>query len=319
MTTQNSAKTPEELQGANAALGRKVAALEIEVRLLREMLALARLDRFGPKSEKTPHEQQAGLFNEVEATADVNVPEPETQTVTSYARRKTRGPCTIDLNTLPQEEIVHDLPEEEQVCPACARALHGMGEVVRREIKIIPARMVVVNHVRKKYTCRHCQDNALRTPVLTAPMPSPAFPGSMASASCVAFIIGQKFLDAMPLYRQEKQWARNGVLISRQTMANWVIKGADWLLPIYEKLHRHLLLCAIVKADETCVQVLHEDGRRAQAQSYMWVFRNGRDGPAIVFYCYRPTRAGENAAQCLAGFKGFLQTDGYAGYNLVAG
>jgi transposase len=297
--------------------------LENEVRLLHELLALERNRRFGPKSEKTPPDQQAGLFNEAEATADPAEPEPElalqpqTEPDVSPSARKARRPRTLDLSRLSREQVVYALPEQEQICPQCSGALHEMSEETRREIKVIPARIVVVEHVRKKYACRHCQQHEASTPVLTAPMPAPAFPGSLASASAVAYIIGQKFLEAAPLYRQEKSWARNGVDLSRQTLANWVIKGADWLTPIYDKMREQLLRSDIVKADETPVQVLHEDGRKAQTKSFMWLYRSGRDGPPIVLFEYQTTRSGEHPKAFLKGFRGYLQADGYAGYGRV--
>jgi transposase len=333
MKTDNRVKTPEELLDAFMAASRRVAVLEADKRLLsaenewlREQLGLNRYRLFAPRSEKTPAEQPTLVFNEAEASADLKTPEPEpapppgpeTEKVGSYTRRKTRGPREIDLSALAEETIVYRLPDDGQVCPACSGALHPMGEVIRVEIKIIPAHVVRVKHVRIKYACRHCQNNDVHTPIVTAPMPAPAFPGSLASPSAVAYIIGQKYLDGMPLYRQEQQWARNGVQISRQTLANWVIKGAFWLEPIYDKMHERLLKADVVNADETPVQVLHEEGRSPRTQSRMWLYRSGRDGPPIVLFQYKPTRAGEHAKEYLAGFHGYLQTDGYAGYNLVA-
>jgi hypothetical protein len=144
-----------------------------------------------------------------------------------------------------------------------------------------------------------------------------ARPGSLASASAVAHVIGQKFLEAAPLYRQEKSWQRAGVEISRQTLANWVIKGADWLAPLYDRMRERLVRSDIVKADETPVQVLHENGRKAQTKSYMWLYRSGRDGPPVVLFEYQTTRSGEHPKAFLKGFRGYLQTDGYAGYGGV--
>jgi transposase len=305
----------------NHVARQEIHRLENEVRLLREMLALERNRRFGPSSEKTAPEQQRGLFNEAEATADAAEPEPEPEDEpqTERAVCRARRPRTIDLSRLPQEDVIYALPEEEQVCPQCSGPLHEMSQEVRPEIKVIPARMVVVRHVRIKYACRHCQQHGISTPIITASMPQPAFPASLASASAVAHVVGQKFLEAAPLYRQEKSWQRAGVEISRQTLANWVIKGADWLAPLYDRMRERLLRSDIVKADETPVQVLHEDGRKAQTKSFMWLYRSGRDGPPIVLFEYRIARSGEHPKTFLNGFSGYLQTDGYAGYGGVPG
>jgi transposase len=320
MHTTDQPKTAEVKVELPAAL-REIQRLQTENRILRQQLALERYRQFAPKSEKTPREQEAGLFNEAEATADPAVPEPAAQAPTrkadvpSHGRRKPRGPRTIDLSRVAHEQIIYTLPEEELVCPECSGHLHEMGEETRQEIKVIPAHIVLVKHVRKKYACRHCQEHAISTPVLIALMPTPAFPGSLASPSAVAHIIGQKFLEAMPLYRQEKAWARSGIELSRQTLANWVIKGADWLQPIYDKMRGRLVQSEIVKADETPVQVLHEDGRKAQTKSYMWLYRSGRDGPPIVVFEYQCTRSGEHPKEFLKNFRGYLQTDGYSGYS----
>jgi transposase len=102
-----------------------------------------------------------------------------------------------------------------------------MSTEVRRELKIIPAEVKVVEHVQTLYSCRHCEQNEINTPIVTAPMPKPAFPGSLASPSAPVFIMSQKYVEGLPLYRQEKYFERFGVSISRQTMANWMIQGSS--------------------------------------------------------------------------------------------
>ena len=124
----------------------------------------------------------------------------------------------------------------------------------------------------------------------------------------------------MPLYRQEQQLSRQGVELSRQTMANWVLNVADpWLKIIYDRLHEELLDRDILHADETTLQVLKEPGRSAETKSYMWLYRTGRDGPPIVLYEYQTTRASKHPDRFLSGFEGYLQTDGYSGYGKLTG
>ena len=288
--------------------------LQAENQNLREKLGLSIRRLFGSKSERRITGQEALLFNEAEAEAAPEAPEPVTQ-VAAYVRgKKKSGQRELALGGLDIEEVVHELPQEEQVCPQCSGDLHKMGDDERVEIKIIPAQITVVKHIRTKYTCRSCQKNALKTPVLSAPLPPTAFPGSLATPSAVAYIMYAKYVQGCPLYRQEKDFERMGFALSRQTMANWVIAGACLLDRVYVKLRERLLKEAILHADETVLQVLHEPGRPHEARSFMWLYRTGRYSPPIVLYDYKPTRHREHPAKYLEGFAGYLHVDGYSGY-----
>jgi transposase len=194
--------------------------------------------------------------------------------------------------------------------------MHEMSTEVRQELKVIPAQVKVVKHVRYVYGCRHCERNELNTPIVTALMPEPVLPGSLVSPSLLAHVMVQKYCDGLPLYRQEQQWSRLGIEISRQTMANWMIQGVErHLQNIFDRMHERLLQNDILHADETTLQVLNEPGRAAQSTSYLWLYRTGRDDPAIILYDYQTTRASKHPTRFLKGFKGWLQVDGYAGYN----
>ena len=142
-------------------------------------------------------------------------------------------------------------------------------------------------------------------------------PGSYASPEAIAHIMVQKFVMGSPLYRQEQEWSRAGVKLSRQTMSNWILRAAeDWLRPVYDQLHRELVGREVLHADETTLQVLREPGKSAQSKSYMWLYRTGCDAEhPIVLYEYRPNRRAENAAAFLRGFTGYLHADGYSGYH----
>ena len=147
-------------------------------------------------------------------------------------------------------------------------------------------------------------------------MPAPVLPGSLVSPSLMAHVMSQKYVESMPLYRQEKQFLRLGVELSRQTLANWMLQGADrWLGLLYNLLHDQLLEQEILHADETTLQVLREPGRSAETTSYLWLYRTGRESNPIILYDYQRTRAGEHPREFLTGFKGYLHVDGYAGYN----
>jgi transposase len=312
----------EALRQQNEQLRQQVAYLEEQVRLLRHRL-------FGASSERRTKVSsdadgvQLSLFNEAEmemdsSPADASEQEPEAETeVIMYARKKPQAKAREAwLWARPADEVVeYRLPEDEQVCPKCAGKLHEMSREVSRRVKIIPAQMRTVEYVRYVYACRHCEAHDTDTPVLRAPMPQPVQAKSMATPEAVAYVMAKKFVDGMPLYRQEQQFARHGYPLSRQTLANWVVHAAEtWLRPLYERLHRELLRRRYLHADETTLQVLHEDGRPAKTQSYMWLYRSGQDGPPIVLYDYQETRGAEHPKRFLEGFRGYLHVDGYVGY-----
>jgi len=267
------------LEQQNAALLQQVAELTAKVRWFEEQFRLARHRQFGASSERTPAEQQPLLFNKAEVEAATQKPpEPTLETVRSYRRRKARGHREAMLKDLPVEKIEHRLPEAKQVCPACGGPLHEMSTEVWQELQIIPAQAKVIEHVRYIYGCRHCEREEVAASIVPAPMPAPVIPGSLASPSAVSYVMTQKFVEGMPLYRQEQQLERLGITLSRQILANWVLIASDrWLSPLYEHMHFHLLQHDILHADETTLQVLHEPGRAAQTQSYLWLYRTGRE------------------------------------------
>jgi transposase len=129
------------------------------------------------------------------------------------------------------------LPEAEQVCSCCGGALHEMSQEERIEIAYVPPKISGVKHIRYIYSCRNCERNEIKTPIKIAPAPKPVLPGSIVSPSMIACVMNQKFVMGLPLYRQEQDFARQGVKISRQTMANWMIQGSEkWLSSLYELL-----------------------------------------------------------------------------------
>ena len=146
-------------------------------------------------------------------------------------------------------------------------------------------------------------------------------PGSFASPEAVAHIMSQKFVMGVPLYRQEQEFMRNDILLSRQTMSNWLLKVADnWLAPIYDRMKAELLEHEVLHADETTLQVLREPGKTAQSKSYMWLYRTSGDAERpIVLYEYQPSRKAEHPARFLEGWRGYLHADGYEGYHRIPG
>ncbi len=218
------------------------------------------------------------------------------------------------------ETIHYELPEEERACACCGGSLHEMSTETRTELKLIPAEVKVVRHVRQVYGCRHCEREEIRTPIVTAPMPRPVYPGSLASPSILAHVMSQKYVDSQPLYRQEQQFARLGLALFAADAGELDdLRRRTMALRLTDRMRAHLLGKDIVHADETTLQVLREPGKSAESQSYMWLYRTGRMGMPIVLYEYRPSRGGEHPRNFLAGFKGYLHVDGYSGYHKVSG
>lgn len=296
----------------------QIEELSAKLKWYEEQFRLAQQQRFGASSEKTDLDQLR-FFDEAEQEADPKVAEPTVEEIT-YKRRKTKGKHDKMFEDLPVETVEYHLTEEEQACPACDEDLHEMSKEVRKELKVIPAQVKVVEHVRYVYACRSCEKNEISTPVITAPMPAPVLPGSFVSPSLMAFIMDRKYALALPLYRQEQQFKHYGIDLSRQTLANWMVRGAnDWLSLLYNRMHAKLIEHDILHADETTLQVLREEGRTATNKSYMWLYATGHTDVPIYLYDYRTTRAGKHPKKMLEGFEGYLHADGYGGYNDISG
>jgi len=296
----------------------RIAELEVLVKFYEEQFRLSKHRQFGSSSEKIAHSDQLGLFDEAENAADLQKPEPELEDI-AYTRRKRIGKRKDDLSILPVEIWEHKLPEEERSCSECGQILHEMGHDTRRELVVIPAQVKVVEHRRAVYSCRNCEKYGENVPFVKAAMPDPLISGSLASPSAVAHIMTQKYVMHAPLYRQEQDWKRQGVSLSRQTMANWIIRCSDdWLLPIYERMKALLLMQDVLHADETTVQILREPNKPAISNSYMWLYRTSADtNRQIVIFEYQPSRSSSHPKQFLKDFNGFLHTDGYAAYHTL--
>ena len=203
------------------------------------------------------------------------------------------------------------------------RQLHVVGKEKRRELKIIPAQVKIVEHIRTVYGCRDCEKDEYGNPIFRAPAINPVIKGSFASPEAIAHIMTQKFVLGTPLYRQEQDWNRQGIMLSRQTMSNWLIKATeDWLTPVYNGLRDILLSMDTIHADETTLQVLREPGKAPQTKSYMWLYRTSgynkygaKIKNPIVLYEYQPGRSAKHPKAFLEGFEGFCHADGYEGYH----
>lgn len=306
----------QELETTNQHLQARIQHLEAQVNWFKEQFKLAKHRQFGPSSEKMSALSQTELlFNEAEATLDSTPAEAEPKTISYTRKPKSTGHREEMLADLPTEVIEYKLPEDEQTCSQCGGHLHEMSTQVREEIEFIPAQVKVVRHIQSVYGCRNCEKNEINVPIVTAPAPKALIPKSLASPSAIAYVMSQKYVEAMPLYRQEKHFERMGINLPRTMFSNWVVKGGEMLEPIYNRMHELLLGLDILHADETPLQVLKEPGRAAQEKSYLWLYRSGRYGPPIVCYDYQEGRGGKYPMRFLSDFAGLLHADGWHAYD----
>ena len=304
----------EELVATQSA---QIAKMEALIKYYEEQFKLAQRRQFGSSSEQTPNQLRfENMFNEVEDQADPSLPEPVLEEI-SYKRKKRKGKRGEDLSGLPIERIDYELPESERVCPECGDLMEDIGVKVRDELEIVPAKVIHKEHAVHAYACAKCNKEGDQAAIVRAEPPTPLISGSLASPSAVAYLVSQKYVNGTPLYRIEKGLSYDGVVLSRQTMANWLVYCAQhYLISIYSLLITLLLKGSICHADETTVQVLHEPGREAKTKSYEWLYRTGRaEEHQIVIYEYQRTRMHDHPGAFLKGFVGYLHTDGYQAYH----
>lgn len=311
---EKTASTVTIERSAYESLSRENAELKVLVEYYKHQLLLSKRRQFGSSSEKLEGgSEQLNLFEDAPVAP---LPEAEMEEI-SYTRKKQKGKREEDLSGLPVERTDYELSELERACPACGELMRDIGVSTRRELKLIPAKVVVVEHTAHAYACRNCERTGTEVPIVKAKGPAPLISGSLASPSLVAHIAVQKYANGLPLYRLETGFRYDDVHISRQTMANWVITCSQrYLEAVYERLKEYLLEQSTLHADETMVQVLRESGRDAKTKSYEWVYRTGLcSRRKITIYEYRETRSQEHPKAFLKGYEGLLHTDGYQVYH----
>jgi transposase len=307
----------------NTALKAELAEVKQQLSWVTEQLISSRRKLYGASSEKSVYDGahvQTEIFEDVQAPI-VIISDDATSEQSKPNRPKKRGEMSSRLpEGLPIETVECVLSEDEQICPEHGTQMQSIGkEVVRKELKIIPAKIMIVETVRTAYLCRDCEKIAETPPIVKPPLPPQVIKGSMCTPETVAHIIVEKCVMGSPVHRQEKAWRRNGIPLTRQTMNNWVIRcSQDYFEPIYDELHRLLLLQDIAQSDATVIQVLREPGKPAQSDSQMWLYRSscGASFP-IVLYNYQPDKRQERPRDFLAGFSGYLLTDGASSYHCL--
>ncbi|MGO1426975.1 MAG: IS66 family transposase [Halomonas sp.] len=308
----------EEIAQLHLLMEKKEAQWEAAKQSLFEQFRLALERQFGPSTEKYRVDQRDLLINEAEVAVDEEdsdasacdaVADDAMSETASPPKRRTRGGRVALPPELPRVEVVHELPDNTCHCHDDGTTLKVIGEEVSEELHVVPARIEVIRHVRRKYACPTCEEG-----ISTAPVPAKLLPKSNASATLLAYIATAKYQDALPLYRQSQIFARHGAEIPRNTLARWMVQVGERIIPLIDTLRQHLLNAPLIHMDETTLQVNQEADRAASATSYMWVQRGGPPGQQVVLFDYAASRAGRVPVDLLGDYAGRLITDGYEGY-----
>lgn len=291
--------------------------LNDKMTLMMEQLVLAKDHRFGRSSEKMDDTSQICFkevdgkiifFNEAEAECDLADASP---TTVKEHQKKRSGKKEEDFSGLPVNRIDHYLSEEELEKEFGRNGWKQLPDAVTKKYHFVPAKVEVNEHHVGVYASK--KDGHM----IKAPHPAWLLRGSAVSASIAAAVMNGKYVNAVPLYRLEKEFERYGLSISRQNMANWMIRLAeDYLGIMYDHLHKYLYGFHVIQADETPVKV-NRDGRPANSNSYMWVYRSGctYTDKQIVLYEYQRTRNSSHPLTFLKDYSGICVTDGYQVYH----
>jgi len=284
---------------------------------LEEILKARERMLFGRKSEKlTDDEMQDWLFDEPEFVVEKkSTQREETIEIPAHARKK-RGRKAIPDN-LPRREIIHDISEEEKKCSCCGRSRPRIGEDVSEELEYKPAELIVNKHVYVKYGPCSCKNETSSPVIMRAPQVSRLVPGGMAGPGLLAHLATCKYADGLPFYRMERIFKRLGIDYSRQTMCNQMIAVSRACQDVIDLMWKEVRAGPLLQLDETTVQVLHEPERSASQKSYMWVTVGYHKETKVVLFHYHPSRSGEVAKTLTDGYRGYIQTDGYAAYTAV--
>lgn len=293
--------------------------LEINYNWILEQLKLSKRQKFGSSAESIIEGyEQINLFNEAEAERTAFKPEPTVEEVIKKSSKSKKKSIKDRYKNLEIEEIIHTLSDDEKICNSCGSEMSFMRYNISHKIKIIPAKAILEVHKTEVYVCKECDKNGTEGSFKTAKSEPSLIEKSLATSSLIAYILNQKFCLGVPLYRQEQELRRMSIYLSRQTMANWVIAAAKMLKPLYDKLHKKLVVRKILHADETTLEVLKLPNRDTPLNAYMWVYRTSRfeDYP-IVLYDYEEGRSGSYPKKFLEDFEGYLHCYGWSGYNKV--
>lgn len=305
-------KSKEELLSLLGEKDSHIAQQTQQIDALTEIVRILRHRQFGNKSEKIPAEQ-LGIFNEADLPKNPEIIEKSDEEihVAAHIRKNSVGRKPLP-DYLPREQRIHDLLETEKVCD-CGHALTHIKDEKSEQLEIIPAKVYVIQHIRKKYACRKCEET-----IKTAPMPPQPIPRSIAAPGLLSHVLVSKFQDHLPLHRQEQMLRRIGVDIPRSTLCLWVIRSAELLKPMREITHRQIVSHDVSYSDETTVQVLKDPNKGASSKKYMWLFAGGPPDKFVFYYHYHHSRTHDVAMNFFDGYKGYIHCDGFPGYDALA-
>lgn len=311
-----------QLQDQNDKLSGEIQELNKKMEVLIEQITLANKNRFGRSSEKMTDTSQICFmevdgtivfFNEAEAVSDLDAEEPDTLENKPARTAKVVGKKDADIKDLPVNIINHYLTDEELVAEFGENGWKQLPDAISKRYRFIPAKVEIDEHHVGVYASK--TDDR----IIKADHPKALLHGSLVSPTIAAAIMNGKYVNAVPLYRLEQEFSRYGLTITRQNMANWMIRlGESYLAVLYDYLHQKLYNYHVIQADETPVLV-NRDGRSAGSKSYMWVYRSGHlyTDKQIVLYDYHKTRNSSHPRESLRDYSGICVTDGYQVYHTI--
>ena len=311
-----------QLQDQNDKLSGEIQELNKKMEVLIEQITLANKNRFGRSSEKMTDTSQICFmevdgtivfFNEAEAVSDLDAEEPDTLENKPARTAKVVGKKDADIKDLPVNIINHYLTDEELVAEFGENGWKQLPDAISKRYCFIPAKVEIDEHHVGVYASK--TDDR----IIKADHPKALLHGSLVSPTIAAAIMNGKYVNAVPLYRLEQEFSRYGLTITRQNMANWMIRlGESYLAVLYDYLHQKLYNYHVIQADETPVLV-NRDGRSAGSKSYMWVYRSGHlyTDKQIVLYDYHKTRNSSHPREFLRDYSGICVTDGYQVYHTI--
>ncbi len=308
--------TTEELLAA--ALKQNQELLK-QIQYLTEQVAYLNRKLYGHQSEKLGDPNQTSLFEDESFMKPEQTGEQSEvpTTVGTIERRPRRKRAEVIIADLPHKEVV--INTTDQHCVHGHELVRVGKQFKHQQIVIIPAKHYVEDIYEATYKCVACEQLDGYSHFYHGNAPKSLIAHSLASPSLVTEIAYFKYELGVPLYRQKGYWHHQGIDVSDQCMANWMIKCAETLKPVYQLLHERLVTQPFLQGDETPYQVLRESGKAATSKSYIWLARTIRQAEhQMVFYYYSPSRAGAVAQKLYRDFTGVLQCDGYQGYNRVA-